>query len=87
MGYPKRRATDALVTGDFCRRFGAIAVHKGFVKADEVKAALAEQVDDNVEGREHRLLGTILFERGWITEQRIELVLAQLRDALLKTGP
>lgn len=82
MRNPRRRKNDAAVAGDFCRRFGAIAVHKGFVTGDQVKIALTEQVDDNLQGREHRLLGSILFDRGWITEQQIEQILVTLRDAL-----
>ena len=82
MQYPKRRKADVSVSGDFCRRFGSIAVHKGYVTGDQVKLALTEQVDDNLEGREHRLLGSILFDHGWITEQQIEQIIVALRDEL-----
>jgi len=44
-----------------CRRFGTIAVKKGFVSKDRLKEAFMEQLDDNLNGREHRLIGTILF--------------------------
>jgi len=82
MDQPRRRKRDDDVTSDLCRRFGAIAVHKGFVTIEELKAALMEQIDDDVSGREHRLLGTILYDRGLITDLQIETVLLELKKAL-----
>jgi hypothetical protein len=82
MAQPKRRKHDEDVTGYFCHRFGAIAVHKGFVTIDEVKAAIMEQVEDDLNGREHRILGIILHDRGLITENQIETVLLELRKLL-----
>ncbi len=79
---PKRRKADATVTGDHCRRFGAIAVHKGFVSLEEVKSAVGEQIDDDINGREHRLLGTILYDNGFITEYQIDTVLQELKKTL-----
>jgi hypothetical protein len=78
----KRRKSDSDVTGDLCRRFGAIAVCNGFVTIDEMKAAIMDQIDDDVSGREHRLLGSILFSRGLITERQIEIVLQELKETL-----
>jgi hypothetical protein len=82
MVHPKRRKADATVTGDHCRRFGAIAVQKGFVSLEEVKSAISEQLDDNINGREHRLLGTILYDNGFITEYQIDKVLQELARTL-----
>jgi len=79
MDQPKRRKRDDNVTGDMCHRFGAIAVHKGFVTIEEMKAAVMEQIDDDISGREHRLLGTILYDRGLITEHQIGTVLQELK--------
>jgi hypothetical protein len=35
-----------------------------------------------VNGREHRLLGTILFDRGLLTEAQIDVVLQDLKKTL-----
>jgi hypothetical protein len=78
----KRRKSDNQVTGDFCQRFGTIAVRKGFVTPEEVKRAIIEQLDDNISGREHRLLGSILFGNGLITEVQIEAVLQELKKTI-----
>jgi hypothetical protein len=82
MGNHKRRKSDSDVTSELCRRFGAIAVMNGFVTLDEMKAAIMDQIDDDVSGREHRLLGSILFSRGLITENQIEIVLQELKETL-----
>jgi hypothetical protein len=78
----RRRKKDNQVTGEFCERFGAVAVHKGFATLEQVKSAIAEQIEDDVQGREHRLIGSILFERGWITEEQIEQVLRELHKSI-----
>jgi hypothetical protein len=74
----RRRRSDRQRSPDFCRRFGAIAVLKGYVTLEQAKSAMAEQIDDDVYGREHRLLGAILFDKLWITESQIEEVLREL---------
>jgi len=66
------------VTEEYCSRFGQIAVEKGFITIEQLKTALSEQVDDDVANRRHRLIGTILFERDWITGQQIDIVLTEL---------
>jgi len=77
-----RRKSDSDPTSCRCHRFGAIAVLKGFVTIDEVKAAIMDQVEDDLSGCEHRLLGSILFERGLITENQIETVMLELQKQL-----
>ena len=57
-------------------------MHKGFVSLEEVKSAIGEQVDDDINGREHRLLGTILYDHGFITEYQIDIVLQELAKTL-----
>lgn len=79
----RRRKNDNDVTGELCHRFGAIAVHKGFITLDELKTAVLIQVDDDVNGREHRLLGSILYDRGLITEHQIDIVLQDLKKTLV----
>jgi hypothetical protein len=61
-----------------CRRFGTIAVKKGIVTPEQVKEAFMEQLDDDLNGREHRLIGTILFEKNLITWDQVDEVLRDL---------
>lgn len=62
-------------TMEYCKRFGQIAVERGFLTPGQLKEALAEQVDDDLARRHHRLLGEILFEKNWMTANQIESVL------------
>ncbi|MDH4163569.1 MAG: hypothetical protein OEW15_12900 [Nitrospirota bacterium] len=74
----RRRKTDEKASGSSFCRFGCVAVRRGFVTIDQLKQALAEQVDGNILDRGHRLVGSILFEKGWISEQERERVLLDL---------
>ena len=62
----------------YCERFATIAVEKGFITAEQAKAALEEQLTDDLARKRHRLIGHILFERTWITLREIDLVLNEL---------
>ena len=63
---------------DACERFAAIAVRKGFVTPEQAGAALLAQLHEDLANKRHRLVGTILLEKGWITVQQIEFVLNEL---------
>ncbi len=69
---------DKEISGKYCNRFGVIAVDKEFVTAVQLKEALAEQADDNLSNRPHRLIGRIFFDRGWMTDEQIDIVLNEL---------
>ena len=60
---------------EFSGRFGMVAVNRGYVTADQLKEALAEQVDDDLAYRPHRLLGKIFFEKNLMNLNQIEEVL------------
>lgn len=80
--HQQRRKRDREETGAFCRRFGSAAVQLGFVTAGQLQQAMSEQVDDDLHHREHRLLGTILHDHGWLSEDQIGSVLRDLRSDL-----
>mgnify|MGYP006419504705 FL=1 len=71
---------DKGISRKYCSRFGVISVNKGYVTADQLKAALIEQADDNIEGRPHRLIGRIFFEKSWMTDDQIDKVLNELES-------
>jgi hypothetical protein len=62
----------------YCEKFTAIAVSKGFITAQQAEAALSVQSSEDRSNKRHRLVGNILFEKGWITPQQIDLVLNEL---------
>jgi hypothetical protein len=59
-------------------RFGVTAFVKGYVTIEHVQSGLAEQVVDDIMGRPHRLLGDILRDNGWITEDQMKAVLVEM---------
>ncbi|MGD8948816.1 MAG: hypothetical protein PVG44_10340 [Desulfobacterales bacterium] len=65
------------------KRFGAIAVEKGFITEDQLFQALKIQAKENLAEGKHRLLGQILLEEGLITTQQIEEVLDVINHQLV----
>ena len=59
-------------------RFGSIAYHRRYVTKEQIQEALAEQVEDNLYGRPHRLLGRIFLEKGWLTEEQEQSILDEM---------
>lgn len=67
-------------TTEFCPRFGKISVELGFVTPEQVRQGLTEQLEDNLSGRPHRVLGAIFFEHGWMTASEVETVANKLLE-------
>jgi hypothetical protein len=65
------------------KRFGVIAVEKGFITKEQLMYALNIQASENiVEGR-HRLIGQILLEEKLMTEAQIDEVMKVFDDQML----
>ena len=56
------------------KRFGAIAIEKGFITSDQLIDALRIQVMEETGKRKHRLIGTILFEQEIMPYEQIDKV-------------
>jgi len=69
---------DENVTQHYCRTFGAIALAKGFVTPEYLKEAVEIQTREDLEARQHRLIGSILFSLDMITADQINEVLNEL---------
>jgi len=59
-------------------RFGIVAIDKGFITATQLIEALRTQVIGDVEQKEHKLIGTILFEMGLVEREQIDEVVKEL---------
>ena len=57
------------------KRFGVIAVEKGFITKDQLFEALKEQITEEIEKKEHRLIGRILYDLELLTLSQIDEVL------------
>jgi hypothetical protein len=62
-------------TARFEKRFGVIAVEKGFVTPEQLFDALKTQVQDDIERGTHRLIGEILSDRNAMTFEQVDQVL------------
>ncbi|MFQ5687120.1 MAG: hypothetical protein ACE5GV_10710 [Candidatus Scalindua sp.] len=69
---------DMEISKKYCNRFGVIAVGKEFVTAEQLKEALTVQADDNLSNKPHRLIGRVFFDKGWMTDEQINIVLNEL---------
>jgi hypothetical protein len=47
----------------------------GFITAEQLTEALAEQAEDSLSNRPHRFIGYILSEHGWIDNEQLGIVL------------
>ena len=63
------------------RRFGNVAVAKGYITPEQLVEAMTIQIREEVERSLRRLLGTILFELGYITIDQIDDVLRAMNLA------
>jgi len=69
---------DRELSAKYCPRFGQIAVDMGYVADADVKAALSEQIDDDLAGRAHRLIGRIFLDKGLMSPTQIDTVMHEL---------
>ena len=62
-------------SGHLEKRFGLVAVEKGFVTPEQVREALDIQFTENMAKRKHRFIGTILVDQGYMKHSQISEVL------------
>jgi hypothetical protein len=60
------------------KRFGAVAIDKGFISLEQLFEAMKIQISENTEGVAHRLIGQILWEKGYISSEQINEVLKSM---------
>ncbi|UCB48121.1 MAG: hypothetical protein JSW56_13340 [Deltaproteobacteria bacterium] len=64
-----------MMTDQLERRFGIVAVEKGFISPEQLREALEIQVTENIEKKKHRFIGTILVDQGYMKHSQISEVL------------
>jgi len=69
-------ALEKLTPGE--KRFGAIAIEKGFITKEQLIDALSTQVEEEVEQGAHRFIGSILIEKKAINAQQLGAVCMEL---------
>jgi len=61
------------------KRFGVIAVEKGFITKEELFEALKIQVEEDLSGVAHSLIGVILIKLGYLTREEADDVLLAMK--------
>jgi len=61
------------------KRFGVIAVEKGFITNEQLFDAMKIQVEEDLEGKTHTLIGVILVRLGYLTHEQTEEILLEMR--------
>ncbi|MGD8981516.1 MAG: hypothetical protein PVF42_07985 [Desulfobacterales bacterium] len=64
--------------GRLDKRFGAVAIDKGFITLENLIEAMKIQILENLQGLDHRLIGQILWEEGYIKTEQINEVLKSM---------
>ncbi|MDO8414383.1 MAG: hypothetical protein Q7S51_11410 [Gallionellaceae bacterium] len=67
-----------LISKKYCPRFGQTAVEMGFISEARLKEALWCQIEEELAGHGHRLLGAVLFDKEWMTSDQIEKVMTAM---------
>lgn len=60
------------------KRFGVIALEKGFITADDLIKALTIQANENIKKGHHRLIGEILLGMELMSAKQIEEVVSAI---------
>ena len=61
--------------GKLVKRFGTVAVGKGFITPENLYEAVKIQILENLGSYDHRLIGQILLKLGYINTEQIKEVL------------
>jgi hypothetical protein len=64
--------------GKLDKRFGTLAIDKGFITLENLIEAMKIQILENLQGHDHRLIGQILWEEGYIKTEQINEVLKSM---------
>jgi len=80
---PLKRAVDIDLPQ---RRFGFIAIEKGFIKVDQLYEALIKQRAQETGKTERRPLGVILKDMGYLSVAQIDEVLQALEEEAESRG-
>ena len=61
------------------KRFGVIAVEEGFITKEQLFEAMKLQVEEDLSGKPHTLIGIILIKLGYLTKEEANHVLLTMK--------
>ncbi len=66
------------------KRFGVVAMEKGFITAVQLLEAMKVQITEDIELQTHRPIGAILLDQGAITGPQLNEVLRAMNIPVLE---
>jgi hypothetical protein len=66
------------------KRFGTVAIEKGFITAVDLLEAMKIQITEDIELKNHRPIGAILLDEGAITGEQLNEVLRAMNIPVLE---
>ena len=60
------------------KRFGIIAIEKGYISAENLIDGLKTQVEEDIQNNTHRLIGEILVDKGHMTLSQVDDVITEI---------
>ncbi|MGE5839117.1 MAG: hypothetical protein ACM34H_04230 [Deltaproteobacteria bacterium] len=61
------------------KRYGVVAVEKRFITKEQLFEALKVQVEEDLTGKPHTLIGIILIKLGYLTPEQADEILSAMR--------
>jgi hypothetical protein len=71
-------AMEEVTSESIRKRFGAIAIEKGFITEEQLIRCIEVQIRDEVARERYRLIGEILCEKGYMSKEQCDQVLIEL---------
>ena len=68
---------------NYHKRFGTIAVDKGYINENQLIKALEMQAKENIKEGKHRLLGQIFLDEGLLTEAQVDDILETMSQRIM----
>ena len=62
------------------KRFGSLSIKKGFITKAQFLEAMAVQIENELEGTEPELIGSVLFKLGYMTAEQIDEVVENIPE-------
>ena len=69
------------------QRFGELAIRLGFITKDQFIEAMAIQIENELEGTQPKLIGSILLDAGFMTTEQLDDVIKLMAKPDVPTCP
>ena len=63
---------------EYAKRFGQIAVEKGYITEEDLFGAIKIQIREDLRGQPHRFVGMILFRMGLMSIKEVDEVMNEV---------